>query len=77
MSGIFLLAGANPIQLSGVTVIEIVLLSVGVSFLETRRRRERAFLANLGIRSLTLGVLFAGPAMLGEVALAIGGAALP
>jgi hypothetical protein len=75
LSGVFLLAGTNPIQLSGAAGVEIMLLSVAVSFLETRRRRERAFLANLGVRPLILGALFAGPAMIGEIALRIGGAA--
>jgi hypothetical protein len=77
LSGVFLLAGTNPVQLPVATGVEIVLLSIGVSFLETRRRRERAFLANLGVRPVMLGALFAGPAMLGEAALRLGGTALP
>ena len=75
LSGVFLLAGTNPVQLSAAAGAETILLSVVVSLLETRRRRERAFLANLGIRPLMLGALFVGPAMLGEVALRLGGAA--
>jgi hypothetical protein len=75
LSGVFLLAGTNPVQLSAAAGVEIILLSVVVSVLETRRRRERAFLANLGVRPLILGALFTGPAMLGEVALHLGGAA--
>jgi hypothetical protein len=76
LSGVFLLAGTNPIQLSAGAAIEIIVLSVVVSFLETRRCRERAFLANLGIGPLMLVALFAGPAMIGELALHIGGRAL-
>ena len=75
LSGVFLLAGTNPIQLSAAASAEIILLSIVVSALETRRRRERAFLANLGVRPLMLGALFAGPALLGEVALRLGGVA--
>jgi uncharacterized RDD family membrane protein YckC len=75
LSGVFLLAGTNPVQLSAAAGVEIILLSVVVSALETRRRRERAFLANLRVRPLMLGALFAGPAMVGEVALRLGGAA--
>jgi hypothetical protein len=77
LSGVILLAGINPVRLSAIAGVEIILLSVVVSVLETQRRRERAFLANLGVRPLTLGVLFAGPAVLGEVALRLGGAAFP
>ena len=76
LSGVLLLAGANPIQLSAAAVVEIVFLSVVVSLLETHRRRERALLANLGVRPLLLGALFAGPALIGEVALQLAGAAL-
>ena len=76
LSGVLLLAGANPIQLSAAAVVEIVFLSVVVSLLETQRRRERALLANLGVRPLLLGALFAGPALIGEVALQLAGAAL-
>lgn len=77
LSGVFLLAGMNPARLSSAAVVGIILLSVGLSFLETHRRRERAFLANLGVGPLVLGALFAGPAMIAEVALRIGGAVLP
>jgi len=69
LSVVFLVAGTNPVRLNVGAVVEIILLSVGVSFLETKRRRERAFLSNLGVRPLTLGVLFAGPAIIGEFAL--------
>jgi hypothetical protein len=76
LSAVFLLAGTNPLQLSAAAVVEIILLSVGLSFLETHRRRERVFLANLGVRPLVLGALFAAAAMTGEVALRLGGAVL-
>ncbi|MEO7456916.1 MAG: hypothetical protein ABIY52_11690 [Gemmatimonadaceae bacterium] len=51
----------------------IVLLSVGVSLLETHLRRERAFLGNLGVRPLVIGLLFAAPALIGELAIRAGG----
>jgi hypothetical protein len=75
LSGVFLLAGTTPVPLSAAVGVEFILLNVAVSVLETRRRRERAFLANLGLRPLILGALFAGPAMIGEVALRVGGVA--
>jgi hypothetical protein len=76
LSGVFLLAGSNPLQVTASTGVVIVLLSIVVSFLETSRRRERAFLANLGVRPFMLGMLFAAPAVVGEVAWRLGGAAL-
>lgn len=72
LSGVFLLAGLDPLRLSTAAAVGTILLSVAVSFLETRRRRERAFLANLGVRPLVLGALFAAPALFGEVALRFG-----
>jgi hypothetical protein len=72
---VFLVAGMNPIQLSSATSVAIILWSVAMSFLDTRRRRERALLANLGVRPMLLGALFAGPAIVGEIALGVGGAA--
>lgn len=76
LSGVFLLAGINPFQLSGAVGVEVIVLSVALSFLESRRCREGLFLANLGIRPLILGALFTGPAVIGEVALHFGGSAL-
>ncbi|MCC6930949.1 MAG: hypothetical protein IT359_18305 [Gemmatimonadaceae bacterium] len=75
LSGVFLLAGTDPLQLSGAAVVGISLLSVVLSFLETWRRRESALLANLGIRPLVVGACFAWPAVFGEIALHLGGAA--
>ncbi len=77
LSVVFLLAGINPVRLSAMTAVEIILLSVVVIFLDTYRRRERAFIANLAIGPLMLGTLFVAPAVLGEVALRFGAAALP
>ena|SRR5689334_14186861 len=75
LSGVFLLAGTNPFRLSAIVAVEIVLLTGAVSFIETHRRRERALLANLGVRPLILGALFAAPALIGEVTLRLGGTA--
>ena len=75
LSGVFLLAGTNPVRLSALVGVEIVLLTGAVSFLEIRRRRERALLANLGVRPLVCGALSAAPALIGELALRAGGTA--
>lgn len=76
LSGVFLIVGIDPLQLSGTASASIILLSVALSFVETHRCRESVFLANLGIGPLILSAWFAGPAVVGEVALHLSGAAL-
>lgn len=76
LAAVFLLAGSNPLRLSAAVVLEVILLSVVVSFLNTHRHRERALLGNLGVRPFMLAILFAGPALIGEAALWLGAAAL-
>jgi len=74
--GVFLFVGTNPLQLSAAAIVGIVVLSVVLGFVETYSRRERVFVANLGLRPLWLGGLFAAPAIIGEVVLRFVGAAL-
>jgi hypothetical protein len=74
LSVLLVLAGINPVDLSVAAVVEIIALSVAVSFFDVHRRHERAFLANLGVHPLSLTVFFAVPALLAEVAVRIGGA---
>ena len=69
-----LVAAADPADvlrysLSG----SVVLLSCCalLGFLDTRMRKERALLANLGISDREIVLLFAAPAALGEMMLAI------
>ena len=76
LTGVFLLAGTNPLEVSSSAGVEIILLSVALGFLETRRRRESVFLANLGVRPLMLGAWFASPAVIGEIAVHLGGIGL-
>lgn len=64
-----LLLGASSQRLSLSAMIQLVVVSVALCFLDTHRRRERALLGNLGVRPLTLAVLFALPAVLGEMAI--------
>jgi hypothetical protein len=75
VTGVVLLAGASPLRLSVATAAEVILLSGIMSVLETHRRRERALLANLGVSPFLLGALFLGPALVGEIALRLGGTA--
>jgi len=49
--------------------IGVVLLSVGVSVLDTYGHHERAWLANLGVQPLVLCCVFAMPALVGEFAI--------
>lgn len=72
LSGVFLHGGVDPSRLSSVAIGEAVVLSIVVCFVETYRRHERALLGNLAVRPVTLAVLFAIPAILGEVAIRVG-----
>jgi hypothetical protein len=71
ISVVFFFAKINPFDMSAGSSIEIVLVSVALCFLDTRRRREDVLLGNLGVTRPVLGVLFAIPAILGEIAIAI------
>ncbi len=59
-----------------VATVEVVVLSVVVCFVETNRNRERALLANMGVRPVAVGALFAVPALVGEIVLRAVGAAV-
>ena len=71
IGNVLLLAGLSPFRVSGVGSFEIAALSVGVSVLETFRRREMTLLANLATPPLALGILFATPAIIGELAIGL------
>lgn len=74
VSGAFLYLGTNPLHLSAVAVVGIVVLSIVLGFADTYVRRERVFLANLGLRAVLLSTFFAAPAMIGELVLRVVGA---
>lgn len=76
ITGVILLAGGNAIEFSTAASVEVVILIVALGWVETLRLRERALLGNLGVSPLVLSSFFAGPALLGELALRIAGAAL-
>jgi hypothetical protein len=69
LSAVFFLADVDPIHLSVPAAIEVVVLSVVVCFVDTYRNRERALLANMGVRPLAIASVFAAPAVVGEIAL--------
>ncbi|MEO6878728.1 MAG: hypothetical protein ABI205_09625 [Gemmatimonadaceae bacterium] len=58
-----------------IAAVEVVVLSVVVCFVDTYRNRERALIANLGVRPVAVGALFAVPALVGEIVLRAVGAA--
>lgn len=74
----FLIAGARAgaFGLSPGFTLQMILWSVVLSFVDTRRRGERALLGNLGVHPATLGALFAGAAIIGEGTLWLAGAVL-
>jgi hypothetical protein len=42
-----------------------------LGFLDTRMRKERALLANLGVSDIEIALMFAAPAFIGELMLAV------
>jgi hypothetical protein len=73
---VLLIAGADIWKLSTTALVEVVLLTVVLGWLEILRHRERTLLSNLGVSPLALSILFAVPAMLGEAVLRIGATVL-
>lgn len=76
LTGALVLAGGDALKLSTTTLVAVVLLIVALGWIETRRRREGALLANLGVSPFALSVLFAAPALLGEFVIRLGAAVL-
>ena len=58
-----------PLRVPTATAMEIALLAVVVSFLETMYRRERSLIGNLAVHPVLLVVCFAVPALAGEAVL--------
>ncbi|MFL5569431.1 MAG: hypothetical protein ACJ772_02505 [Gemmatimonadaceae bacterium] len=76
IAGALVLTGADALSLSTTALVEVVLLIVALGWIETRRHRESALLANLGVSPIVLSVFFAGPALLGEFVLRFAAALL-
>jgi hypothetical protein len=62
-----LLARADPLRMTAAAPAVFVLMSVAVCFAHTFRRREQSLLGNLAVSPLMLGLLFALPAIAGEL----------
>lgn len=67
LSGVFLLAGTDPLHVTPWTLCTIVALCAAVSVVELRRRHEYALLGNLGVDAIALGVLLIVPPLAGEL----------
>jgi hypothetical protein len=63
------LAASYPFRLSAGTIVPIVVLTVLVAFVDTRRRREQVLLGNLGVSATMLAALFAVPPLIAEIAI--------
>jgi hypothetical protein len=69
LSLVRLFGGLTPLRVSTATSLEIAALAIGVGFLETMRRRERALIGNLAVHPAVLLICFGTPALAGEAAL--------
>ena len=66
---VILWLGQSDLKLSLLASIQVVALSIALSFIDTHRHRERALLGNLGMQPVTVDALFGLPALLGEMML--------
>lgn len=74
LSGVFLLAGTDPLRLPPLTLAAVVVLAAAVNLVELRRRREYDLLCNLGLGAVPLAALVIAPPLTGELLLHVVGA---
>ena len=67
LSGLFVLAGTDPLRVTPLTIGAVVVVCAAVSVVELRVRRERDLLGNLGVDSFALGALLLAPPLVGEL----------
>jgi hypothetical protein len=67
ISGVILLSGDDPLRLPIGTTVAVLLISVTLGYVELYRNHERDLIGNLGVKRRTIGALFLGPALLGEL----------
>ena len=70
VSAVAALAGTDPLHLTPASIMLLVGGSLALGVVDVLRRHERALLENLAVSRTALGVFFAGPAVLGELAIA-------
>lgn len=66
LSAVRWLGGFTVLHVTTATSVEIAVIAVAVSFLETGRRRERSLIGNLAVHPAALTMCFAIPALAGE-----------
>ena len=69
LSGLFVLAGTDPLRVGPLTLGAVVALGVAVSVVELHVRHERDLLGNLGVNSFALCALLIAPPLAGELVL--------
>ena len=74
LSGMFFLAGLDPLRVSPPMLGAMVALAAAVSLVELRRRRERDLIGNLGVGAVALTALVIAPPLAGELLLRAMGA---
>ncbi|MEO5815288.1 MAG: hypothetical protein ABIT20_08420 [Gemmatimonadaceae bacterium] len=70
-SAVIALSNTNPLDFSLTASLLIVAISTALGIVDVARRHERALLENLGVSRLMLLAFFAGPALLGELGIAL------
>ncbi len=68
------LAGGDPLAPSAGRSLLLVALTVVVCFVQSARTREWMLLGNLGVTPMSLAVVYALPALAGEIGLTVLGA---
>jgi len=69
LSGMFFLAGTDPLRVPPLTVGAIVALCAVVNVVELHVRHERALLGNLGVDPFVVSMLVTLPSLAGELLL--------
>ena len=69
LSAVRWLGALTVLRVSTAAAIEITVLAVVVSLLDTKRRHERSLIGNLAVHPALLMICFAIPASAGEAAL--------
>jgi len=64
---VFAFAELEPVRLTGLGSLQVVLLSAALAWAEMRVLKERALIGNLGISRLAVAAMCAVPAALGEM----------
>lgn len=67
IGGVIFLSGDDPFRLPISTTVGVLLICVTLGYVELHLNHERDLLGNLGLKRRSVGALFFGPALLGEL----------